>query len=112
MGTEAKVLPQEVVDAKAKGDRIFKTTLNGTDVFYVRQISRIEYKTLSKNLQSVEDQQQRIELHDEHVAQAGVVFPKVTPEYLSKSGAGFVTAIANEVLRLSGFTNDVQTEEV
>lgn len=109
---EVKPLPQEVVDAKAKGIRIFKTTLNGTETFYIRPLSRIEYKQLSTNLASVPDQQTRLELHDEHVAQTATVFPKITPEFLSKSGAGFVTVLANEALRLSGYTNDVDTQEV
>lgn len=108
-----KELPAEVIEAKQKYGRVFKTTFNGgQDTFYIRSISRIEYKQLTANLATVEDNQKRLELHDEHVAQTATVFPKLSPEFLSTSGAGFVTLLANEALRLSGFTNDVQTKEV
>ena len=110
---DVTVEAQAAIDAaKAAGNKVFKTTFNGVDVFYVRQISRLEYKNLATTLTVVTDQQQRMALHEEKVAELGSVFPKVTPEFLSRSAAGFVTVIADEILRLSGFTQDIVTVEV
>src|SRR5665213_627815 len=96
MATEISAEAQAAIDAvKANGVKVFKTNFNaGADTFYIRQISRLEYKNLAANLAQITDQTTRMALHEEKVAELGVVFPKVTPEFISRSGAGFITVVA------------------
>jgi len=106
-------LTKQAVDAaKAKGNRVFKVSFEGTDTFYIRPVQRLEYKNLVTAIEAVSDARSRADLHDEKVVQMATVFPVVTPEFLSKSGAGFVTVLANEILRVSGFTNNLEVSEV
>ena len=99
-------------EAKKKYGKVFKTSFEGTETFYIRPIQRLEYKNLITALEAVTDQRTRADLHDEKVVTIATVYPEITTDFLSRSGAGFVTLLANEVLRVSGFTNNVETTEV
>lgn len=101
-----------LAEAKKLHGKVFKVSFDGTETFYIRAIKRLEYKNLVAALQAVADQQNRADLHDEKVVTAATVYPQITPEFLSTSGAGFVTLLANEILRVSGFTNNISVEEV
>lgn len=105
-------IKQAVDAAKAKGHRVFKVAFEGTDTFFIRPVQRLEYKNLMAAIQAATEAKQRDDLHDEKVVSIATVFPVITPEFLSKSGAGFVTVLANEILRISGFTNNLEVSEV
>ncbi len=106
-------LNEVITAAKARYGKVFKVSFNGTDDYYVRSIPRLEYRGITDALEAVAaDPKKYQELHDEKVATVGLVWPLATPEFLSSSGAGVVPLLADRILKVSGWTPNIEVTEV
>lgn len=105
---------QESIDAaKAQGHKVYKAVFDdGVATYYIRPIQRLEYKRVIEVLKDIKDPAVGNDLHDEKVVTTALVFPEATADFLSTSGAGVVTFLSNEILKVSGFAQNIVTTEV
>ena len=106
-------LNEIVTKAKERYGKVFKVSFNGIDDYFVRSIPRLEYRGITDALEAVAaDPKKYQELHDEKVVQVGLVFPVATPDFFSNSGAGVVPLLADRILKVSGWTPNIEVTEV
>ena len=101
------------IDAlKAQYGKLYKVTFDKDAYFITRQLKRNEYKQLIENITPKDGSPIVPDVHFEAVVQKGLVWPKVTPELLFNSAAGYIPTLAAQILENSGFTNQVQVSEL
>lgn len=112
MATEVKgPTNEQLVALKAEYGKLFKVKYGEDSLYIVRQIKRSEYKDLITLLESV-DVKNRAELHDEKICQLGVVWPLLEGNWAANSPAGLVPNLSTQIMDRSGFTNQVEVEEI
>lgn len=101
-------MTQEQIDElKAKYGKVFRLTINGEDWYY-RAMNREEFKKYSEEQLQNADQLTQLDLED-------MVFSMCNLNDVKKVGdlpAGVVATVADAVMRATGFTENVEPEEL
>jgi hypothetical protein len=112
MATEVKGPDAEQLKVlKAENGKLFKVKYSEDSLYIIRQIKRSEYKDLIGLLEG-QEVKNRAELHDEKVCQMGVVWPVLEGNWAANSPAGLIPNLSTQIMDRSGFTNQVEVEEV
>lgn len=104
---------EEMTKFKQTHGKIFRIAMSMDEVFYVRRIKRAEYKRILE-VMGKSDPALREDLLNEKLMETAVVWsqPKMDPAFYTDSGAGVIPTVALQIMKLSGFPDQVAIDEV
>lgn len=108
----------ELIDqAKKSGHKVMKTSIGGTSFIYMNYL-RSEWKEIQKLISEKSDTMIKADPNGIGIKEAGedivvshALIPAPTADYLGSLPAGTITALADLILRASGFGQEEQTPE-
>ena len=97
-----------VTDYKEKYGKIYKVNVSSKDWYY-RAMSRLEYKDYnSKNMN--DENMSQLELEDMIFITCNL--NEVTKEDINDIPAGVISIVADNIMKATGFTEDIEPEEL
>lgn len=108
---ETPVQGPDLEKLKAAYGKIYRVGFDDNDVFYIRRLKRQEHRRIAELVSSVEPAMQN-DMAEEKIVETAVVWPKISPDFPSTSPTGYVPMLAAQILRVSGFNQNIDVSEV
>jgi hypothetical protein len=102
---------EELAALKSKYKKIYRVVWDPQTVYYVRELSRMEYRKIRASVNDLPEEEAG-QRGDEMIVQATVLWPSITPDDYSLSGCGYITSLAKLALLYSGFRDPVEISPV
>jgi hypothetical protein len=101
----------ELATMKAGCKKLYRIVWDPQTVYYVRELSRIEYRQIRGAVEKLPEDEAG-QRGDELIVQSAVLWPAISPTDYSTSGCGYITSLAKLVLLYSGFRDPVEISVV